>query len=316
MIFLLYHYRFSVFPREAPAGGVRNGVFRPRHCDIMSRWFFSGKAMGFAFNRPYGLMTPDRGEEMPGRGFGFEGEFLRKRCPPGSPDGRCRIRDLARRKKECPGTMAGNVRLREDRPERLLERLVEIGDRFRLQSLSPQIQACRQGLRDDGVIDIAVLGRFKAGKSSFLNCLTGRDVLPVGAVPVTSVITVLGFGEREQARVRFADGGERIVPVTELPNFVTEEENPENRKGVALVTVDLPSLRRYPNTRFIDTPGLGSAFRHNTQVTMDWLPRAAAALVAISADQPVSEQDIDLLSDLARHTPRIVILLTKVDLLS
>lgn len=31
--------------------------------------------MGFAFNRPYGLMTPDRGEGMPGRGFGFEGEF-------------------------------------------------------------------------------------------------------------------------------------------------------------------------------------------------------------------------------------------------
>jgi GTP-binding protein EngB required for normal cell division len=212
--------------------------------------------------------------------------------------------------------MAGNVMLREDRPERLLERLVEIGDRFRLQSLDPQIQACRQGLREDGVIDVAVLGRFKAGKSSFLNCLADRDVLPVGAVPVTSVITVLGFGEREQARVRFEDGGERIVPVTELPNFVTEEENPENRKGVARVTVDLPSLRMYPNTRFLDTPGLGSTFRHNTQVTMEWLPRAAAALVAISADQPVSEQDIDFLEDLARHTPRIVILLTKVDLLS
>jgi predicted GTPase len=104
--------------------------------------------------------------------------------------------------------MAGNVMLRKDRPERLLERLVEIGDRFRLQSLAPQIQACRQGLREDGVIDVAVLGRFKAGKSSFLNCLAGRDVLPVGAVPVTSVITVLGFGEREQARVRFEDGGE------------------------------------------------------------------------------------------------------------
>ena len=212
--------------------------------------------------------------------------------------------------------MAGSVMLREDRPERLLDRLVEIGDRFRLQSLAPQIEACRQGLREDGGIDVAVLGRFKAGKSSFLNCLAGRDVLPVGAVPVTSVITVLGFGEREQARVRFEDGGERIVPVTELPNFVTEKENPENRKSVVLVTVDLPSLRRYPNTRFLDTPGLGSSFRHNTQVTMDWLPRAAATLVAISADQPVSEQDIDLLSDLARHTPRIVILLTKVDLLS
>jgi GTP-binding protein EngB required for normal cell division len=271
--------------------------------------------MGFAFNRPFGLMTPDRGEGIPGRDLGFEGDY-EKTMPAGisrralSYSGSCNANE------GVSGTMAENVMLREERPERLLERLVEIGDRFRLQSLAPQIQACRQGLREDGAIDVAVLGRFKAGKSSFLNCLADRDVLPVGAVPVTSVITVLAFGEREQARVRFQDGGERIVPVSELPNFVTEEENPENRKSVSIVTVDLPSLRMYPNTRFLDTPGLGSAFRHNTQVTMEWLPRAAAALVAITADQPVSEQDIDLLSDLARHTPRIVILLTKVDLLS
>jgi GTP-binding protein EngB required for normal cell division len=198
---------------------------------------------------------------------------------------------------------------------RLLERLVELRDRYRMESLDPQIEACRRGLRDNGVIDVAVLGRFKAGKSSFLNCVAGQDVLPVGAVPVTSVLTVLSFGEREQALVRFSDGGERVVPVGNLPDFVTEEGNPENRKGVDLVRVDLPSLRRYPNTRFLDTPGLGSAFRHNTRVTMEWLPRAAAALVAISADQPVSEQDIALLGELARHTPRIVILLTKVDLL-
>jgi GTP-binding protein EngB required for normal cell division len=217
--------------------------------------------------------------------------------------------------KECPGIMAGHGRNREEGQGRLLERLVEIRERYRMESLDPQIEACRRGLRDDGVIDVAVLGRFKAGKSSFLNCVAGQDVLPVGAVPVTSVITVLCFGEREQARVRFLDGGEVVVPVGKLPDFVTEEENPENRKGVDLVSVDLPSLRRYPNTRFLDTPGLGSAFRHNTRVTMEWLPRAAATLVAISADQPVSEQDIALLADLARHTPRIGILLTKVDLL-
>ncbi len=212
--------------------------------------------------------------------------------------------------------MARNVMIREENPERLLERLVEIRNRYLLHSLDPQIEACRQGLGQDGIIDVAVLGRFKAGKSSFLNCIVEKDVLPVGAIPVTSVLTVLCFGEREQVRVRFVGGEERIVRVAELPDFVTEEKNPENRKGVDQVTVDLPSLGRYSNTRFLDTPGLGSAFRHNTQVTMEWLPRAAASLVAISVDQPVSEQDIALLRDLTRHTPRIVILLTKVDLLS
>ena len=236
--------------------------------------------------------------------------------PAGRSRGAFSFSASGRKEKGFPGIVARNVVIREENPERLLKRLVEIRDHYRLQSLDPQIEACRQGLRQDGIIDVAVLGRFKAGKSSFLNCIVGQDVLPVGAIPVTSVLTVLCFGEREQARVRFADGEEQVVRVAELPDFVTEEKNPENRKSVVQVTVDLPSLGRYPNTRFLDTPGLGSAFRHNTQVTMEWLPRAAASLVAISADQPVSEQDISLLRDLARHTPRIVILLTKVDLLS
>jgi len=236
--------------------------------------------------------------------------------PAGRSRGAFSFSGSGRKEKGFPGIVAHNVMTREENPERLLERLVEIRDQYRLQSLDPQIEACRQGLRQDGIIDVAVLGRFKAGKSSFLNCIVGQDVLPVGAIPVTSVLTVLCFGERERARVRFTDGAEQVIRVAELPDFVTEEKNPENRKNVVQVTVDLPSLGRYPNTRFLDTPGLGSAFRHNTQVTMEWLPRAAASLVAISVDQPVSEQDISLLRDLARHTPRIVILLTKVDLLS
>jgi len=236
--------------------------------------------------------------------------------PAGRPRGAFSFSGSGTKKKEFLGIVARNVMIREENSERLLDRLVEIRDRYRMQSLDPQIEACRQGLRQDGIIDVAVLGRFKAGKSSFLNCIVGQDVLPVGVIPVTSILTVLCFGEREQARVRFLGGEEQVVRVAELPDFVTEEKNPENRKGVAQVTVNLPSLGRYPNTRFLDTPGLGSAFRHNTQVTMEWLPRAAASLVAISIDQPVSEQDISLLRDLARHTPRIVILLTKVDLVS
>ena len=46
-------------------------------------------------------------------------------------------------------------------------------------------------------IGVAVLGRFKAGKSSFLNDFLGRGILPVG-VPVTAVVTEIRYGAREQ----------------------------------------------------------------------------------------------------------------------
>jgi ribosome biogenesis GTPase A len=43
-------------------------------------------------------------------------------------------------------------------------------------------------------MDVAVLGQFKAGKSSFINSLPGQDVVPVGVVPVTTVVTRLRYG--------------------------------------------------------------------------------------------------------------------------
>ncbi len=196
-----------------------------------------------------------------------------------------------------------------------VEILSAICRRFALSRLTPQLSACREALAGGGLLDVAVLGRFKAGKSSFLNCLCGAQILPVGAIPVTSVLTTLRYGENERAVVTFADGREEEVPLRALSSFVAESENPGNRKGVSLVEAESPSLAPFRELRFVDTPGLGSAFRHNTAVTREWLPRAAAALVAVSSDQPVSEQDLELLSELSRYTPRSAVLLTKVDLL-
>jgi hypothetical protein len=54
-------------------------------------------------------------------------------------------------------------------------------------------------------LEVAVVGEFKRGKSSLINALVGREVLPVGVLPLTSVPTVLERGEEGQV-VEFADG--------------------------------------------------------------------------------------------------------------
>jgi hypothetical protein len=85
---------------------------------------------------------------------------------------------------------------------------------------------------------------------------------------------------------------------------------------VAVVDVETPSLEAYQGIRFVDTPGLGSVFTHNTRTSMDWLPRVGAALLAVSVDQPLSEHDLTLLQELAKHTPEVVLLVTKADLVT
>jgi len=199
----------------------------------------------------------------------------------------------------------------------ILERITAIADELKLPSLQPQIAACRKQFNGNSHgIDVAVFGRFKAGKSSFLNHLTGRAVLPIGVVPLTAVITRLRYGPVERAAVCFLHGDKKEIPLQEIPLYVGEDKNPNNEKQVALVDVELPALQQLDPLQFVDTPGLGSAFSHNTAATHEWLPNVGAALVAISSDAPLSERDLELLAELRQHTPKIVLLLTKADLLN
>ncbi len=197
-----------------------------------------------------------------------------------------------------------------------IECLERICAEFRIDSLRPRLSAVADSLRDRGVVDVAVLGQFKSGKSSFLNALIGRDVMPVDVLPATAVITRIIHGPKDRVLVRRLSGAADEVSVDRLADFVTERLNPGNEKGVALVDVELAALAPYHGVRFVDTPGLGSAFPHNTKVALDWLPRVGGALLAVSVSHPLSDQDVALLRDVCRHTPEAAILLTKVDLVS
>ena len=199
----------------------------------------------------------------------------------------------------------------------ILNRVSGLAGELKLANLQPQIAACRKQFNGSSHgIDVAVFGRFKAGKSSFLNHLTGRDVLPIGVVPLTAVITRLRSGPAEKVTVRFLNGSAKTIPLEEIGLYVGENENPNNQKQVASVEVELPALKLLEPLEFVDTPGLGSAFTHNNETTFQWLPYVGAALVAVSCDAPLSERDLALLDELRRHTPKIVLLLTKADLLN
>ena len=201
--------------------------------------------------------------------------------------------------------------------DNILNRVSGLAGELKLASLQPQIAACRKQFNGGSrSIDVAVFGRFKAGKSSFLNHLTGRNVLPIGVVPLTAVITRLRFGPSERAEVRFLNGKKKEIPLNEIRLYVGEDKNPNNEKQVASVDIELPALQQLDPLQFVDTPGLGSAFSHNTAATREWLPNVGAALVAISSDAPLSERDLELLDELRQHTPKIVLLLTKADLLN
>jgi GTP-binding protein EngB required for normal cell division len=182
-----------------------------------------------------------------------------------------------------------------------------------------RIQQCEQltaKLAEDR-FTIAVLGQFKRGKSSLLNAIIGRDLLPTGILPLTSVITVLRYGASERLIIyrktlQFPD----CDSIDTLDTYVTEKYNPENRKGIQMVVIEmpLPFLRR--GLEFVDTPGIGSAIAANTATTYSFLPNCDAVLFVTSVESPFSEAEVVLLRSIRPIAAKIFFILNKMDLLA
>jgi len=160
---------------------------------------------------------------------------------------------------------------------------------------------------------LAILGQFKRGKSTLLNALLGKTVSPVGIVPLTAIPTFIRRGSEEQIVVYFRNGSLERHSLSEIHLFVTEKENPENRRGVERVDVFVDSPFLMHGVCVIDTPGIGSVLRHNTAATLNILPHCDAALFVLSPDPPLTEVEEEFLRNVAEVIPVLMFVLTKAD---
>ncbi|MFI5182678.1 MAG: dynamin family protein [Thermoanaerobaculia bacterium] len=165
----------------------------------------------------------------------------------------------------------------------------------------------------EGLFYVVCVGEFKRGKSTLLNALVGREIFPVGVVPVTSAVTILRHGPAPEARVTLSGGEARRIALADIRDYVTEDRNPENRRGVVAVEAFLPSPLLAAGMCLVDTPGIGSVFAGNTAATRDFLPHIDAALVVLGADPPVSGDELALVAEVARGIEHLVFVLNKAD---
>jgi GTPase SAR1 family protein len=166
---------------------------------------------------------------------------------------------------------------------------------------------------ENNEFNLVVLGQFKRGKTCLINALLGAEILPTAIVPLTSIATILKYGETVNIKVYFNDGRVVDVEPATLSQYVTEKGNPRNEKEVQEVIIAYPSTYLKDGVRLIDTPGVGSVYEHNTDVAYQYLPKSDAALFLLSVDQPVSKAELDFLKDVREFSNRIFFLQNKAD---
>lgn len=192
-----------------------------------------------------------------------------------------------------------------------LGRLAALAEEADATSIAEDAHGLLERVRE-GRFFVACLGQFKRGKSTLINALLGDEVLPSGVAPVTSVVTVVRWGER-QARVRIGESEWRNVPVEALGDYVSESENPENRKGVRGVEVFCKSAFLARGLCLVDTPGIGSVFAGNTAETNAFVPHIDAAIVVLGGDPPISGDELTLVREVSTRVSDVLFVMNKAD---
>lgn len=172
----------------------------------------------------------------------------------------------------------------------------------------------------EGRFQVAVVGQFKRGKSSLLNALLGTPLLPVGVIPLTALPTHITPTEHLALEVRFATGSNQTARFetvdalrAKLAEFVDEQKNPGNAKGVERIEVFAPAPRVPPGLVFVDTPGVGSTHSHNTDAAHAALVACDAALFVVSPDPPITEVELSYLRTVEAHAAETIVVLNKAD---
>ncbi len=165
-----------------------------------------------------------------------------------------------------------------------------------------------------GRVRVLVLGEAKRGKSTLVNALFERDLLPTGALPVTSVATTVTVGSPLHAEVRYLDGALRPVGLHEVTGLVSERGNPSNIQRVDTVRITAPSPHLPVGTEVVDTPGTGSVHRANTAESARARASVDLAVLVVAADPPVSAAELALAADVMTTAAAAAVVVNKIDL--
>lgn len=161
---------------------------------------------------------------------------------------------------------------------------------------------------------IAIVGEFSRGKTTLINKLFGRDLLPTGDVPTTAALTRIVFGSDDAALLVSPKGERRQIRLDELTGLHADSLTAEEANSQLIVQLKDSWLE--PNKKeLIDTPGVGDLDEDRSNRAFQAIVAADATVVTISATMPVSMTERLFIEEhlLSQAVPRVAIVITRLD---
>ena len=213
------------------------------------------------------------------------------------------------------------------------DKLSQIDENFKNRLQNAKIRA------NSSNFTVSVTGVINAGKSSMLNALLDFSVLGTSNIPETANLTLLKYGEKSGAKIKFynenemqilgfsdkfkdeiakfkAEFGDKNIEISELINYTSAKN--EISKYIKMIEMSLNSDILKDNISIVDTPGLDDTVVLREELTKNFMYESDAIIHLMNASQSSTKKDMSFIVDTLKNSKNnsLMVVLTHADLLS
>ncbi len=182
-------------------------------------------------------------------------------------------------------------------------------------ALQQQMDAFDKKVHSD-FYTVVVLGEFKRGKSSFVNALLGKELLPTDVLPETATIHLLLYAQEPRAEVVYKDGHKENGEVSaEFLHRFSATNTKSIADQVNYIKIGYPIELLKNHIVLVDTPGVADLDDLRADVTYSFLPAANAVIFLLDANTPLTKTEKDFIESkiIPQGIQQIIFLVNKYD---
>jgi small GTP-binding protein len=198
-----------------------------------------------------------------------------------------------------------------------LKELANLAQEAGLRSLRDDLSHVRIPKLEEERFILVILGEFNHGKTTFVNALLNRELLPTGITPTTATLHHIVYADPPYARVIYQSGEDQDITVERLGEY-TAGRSPSDMEKISYIEVGYPAELLRERVTLVDTPGVNDLNTQRAEITYGYLPRADTVIFMLDAGQILKRSEEEFLKTriLRRSHDKLIFVIAKTDILT